>query len=370
MNKKLLSIGIIVLSGLFLTGCSSSKSVAKLSVDSESYIIQKEDKKDSKTTTLALEVTLENTSKKTLDNIYQGDFSLHDKDGNQISASTGVYDQSGKFKTMQGFSLNPGKKQTEYLAFDVDRGKKYELHYKPSIYTKKKIKDSIVEIDTSKASDSLSEMKNLVASYVNQVFMNKTSDTNKLETKDGEEAQNLSINKNEKETALDININKAKEDFETEFSKRLVSDLQSTGATYEPSSDEIKKVISAVQQRNFSKGKVEYNVAELFPTSATIYIKPKVITLDNIDMTAIIENKMKKGDTTDINEAFNSAAKVLIQELPKEIEKAETQFPSTMPDKGYELSLSKNKEGKWSFETSDYSYEDLETAFMAGEDKY
>lgn len=370
MNKKLLSIGIIVLSGLFLTGCSSSKSVANLSVDSESYIIQKEDKKDSKTTTLALEVTLENTSKKTLENVYQGDFSLHDKNGNQISASTGVYDPSGEFQTMQGFSLNPGKKQTEYLAFNVDRGEKYELHYKPSIYTKKKIKDSIVEIDTSKVSDSSSEMKDLVASYVNQVFMNKTSDTNKLETKDGKEVQNLSTNKNERETVLDININKAKEDFETEFSKRLVSDLQSTGATYEPSSDEIKKVISAVQKRNFSKGKVEYNVAELFPTSAIVYIKPKVVALDSIDMTAIIENKMKKVDTTDMEKALNSAAKVLIQELPKEIEKAEVQSPSLMSEEGYKLTLSKDKEGKWSFETSDYSYKDLETAFMAGEDKY
>ena len=370
MNKKLLSIGLIVLSGLFLTGCSSSKSVANLSVDSESYIIQKEDKKDSKTTTLALEVTLENTSKKTLENVYQGDFSLHDKNGNQISASTGVYDPSGEFQTMQGFSLNPGKKQTEYLAFNVDRGEKYELHYKPSIYTKKKIKDSIVEIDTSKVSDSSSEMKDLVASYVNQVFMNKTSDVNKLETKDGEEVQNLSTNKDERETVLDIDINKAKEDFETEFSKRLVSDLQSTGATYEPSSDEIKKVISAVQKRNFSKGKIEYNVAELFPTSAIVYIKPKVVALDSIDMTAIIENKMKKVDTTDMEKALNSAAKVLIQELPKEIEKAELQFPYTMPDEGYKLTLSKNKEGRWSFKTSDYSYEDLETAFMAGEDKY
>ncbi|MFK4936592.1 hypothetical protein [Lactococcus garvieae] len=53
------------MSALVLTGCSSNKSVANLKVNSESYIIQKDDRnKDDKEATLALEVTLENTTKK------------------------------------------------------------------------------------------------------------------------------------------------------------------------------------------------------------------------------------------------------------------------------------------------------------------
>lgn len=375
MNKKILFAGLTTLSALALTGCSSNKPVANLEVNSESYIIQKDDKnKDNKEATLALEVTLKNTTKKSLDNIYQGDFSLYDKDGNQISPSTGVYDLSGDFQTMSGFSLNPDKKKTEYLAFKVDRGEKYELHYKPAIYDKsnKDPKDSIVEIDTSKANDASSEVKKLTASYVNQVFLNKTEDAVQWETKDDTVAQNVSTADDKKEESkLDIDVKKAKENFNAKFSELFVSDLQSSGSTYEPTSDELKKVISAVQERNFSEGSVEYNVAELFPTSAIVYVKPKVMDFNTIDMSDFLYKKMDKIDTTDRKKALDAAAKIVVQQLPAEIGKASVSTPNSMSKEGYKLVLSKTKEGKWKFDNSDssdnYDYTDLESAFMAGE---
>lgn len=375
MNKKIILTGITTLSALALTGCSSNKPVANIEVNSESYIIQKDDKnKDDKEATLALEVTLENTTKKSLEHIYQSDFSLYDKDGNQISPSTGVYDRSGDFQTMKGFSLNPDKKKTEYLAFKVDRGEKYELHYKPGISYKsnKEPKDSIVEIDTSKANDASSEVKKVTASYVNQVFLNKTGDAVQLETKDDAVAQNVSTADDKKEESkLDMDIKKAKENFNAKFSELFVSDLQSSNATYEPTSDELKKIISAVQERNFSEGSVEYDVAELFPTSAIVYVKPKVVDFDTIDMSGILYKKMDKIDTTDRKKARNTAAKILVQQLPAEIGKAEVSTPNSMNKEGYKLVLSKTKEGKWKFDNSDssdnYAYTDLESAFMAGE---
>lgn len=147
--------------------------------------------------------------------------------------------------------------------------------------------------------------------------------------------------------------------------------MQSSGSTYEPTSDELKKIISAVQERNFSEGSVEYNVAELFPTSAIVYVKPKVMDFDTIDMSDFLYKKMDKIDTTDSKKALNTAAKILVQQLPTEIGKAEVSTPNSMSKEGYKLVLSKTKEGKWKFDNSDssdnYNYTDLESAFMAGE---
>ncbi|WP_285013699.1 DUF4352 domain-containing protein [Lactococcus garvieae] len=373
-KTALLSFVITLLSSFTLVGCTSNKPIARLAVNSKSYVLQKNGEgnggNDNQKETLALEITLENTSNKSINTIFQDDFCLYDKEGNQISVDTDVYDQSGTFKTMSSFALDPNKKKTGYLAFKVDKGEEYKLHYKPAIYdtSNKKVKDSIVEIDTSKIEDGSPEMQKLTASYINQVFMNKSNDTAQLNSKN-EETTNLS-NSEEKNQTLDINITQAKNDFNKKFSELIIADLQSSGATYEPTSDEIKNIITAVQERNFSQGSVEYSVEELFPKSAIIYIKPKVMNFGSIDMSSTIEKKLSKSDITDTDKRLNTATKILVQELPKEIEKAPVDTPNYMDEEGYKLVLSKTKEDKWIFNSNsfdNYSYSDLESAFMAGE---
>ncbi|MGY3713741.1 hypothetical protein [Lactococcus petauri] len=360
--KKIIVGSTLLFGSLILVGCSNNSSIASVKLNSENYIIQEDEKNSENEGILALNISVENTSKQSIDSVSWDDFTLYDKKGNQISVDDDVYDQNDTFELMRASSLNPSKEKSGYLTFKVDKGEKYELHYKPrSSKDSKKTKEIITEVDTSKAKDTSSETKEAVESYVNQVFLNTTDDT---------KSQNSQTEKN-KEDNLALDVNKAKEAFNDKFSKLFVADLQSSGATYQPTVAETSKIISAVKTTNATKGKVDYKVVESFPDSAIVSIKPEVVSFNTIDMSSILEDNMDKIDDSDYDKAINAAAKILVEKLPSEIGSSKIESPNDMDTDGYKVALHKTKEGKWSFDNSDssknYDYTELMSAFMAGE---
>ena len=361
--------GLILLSSLLvtLTACSgggdtkkanekentAQTSKVEMSIEGGSYIIPDGKKVDDETGFLALDIKVKNKSKEKLD-VSSNDFALYDEDGKKVS-SEHVYDSNDNFKVMSNESLSEDKSFTEPLVFEVKKDAKYDLHYEAMYYSEDEKDESIeLKLDTKKYNDDTKAVQALVSQYITKVFYN----SDEVKEEDKKAAGKLELANDleaESKTFKEDSVNSLKEDF----------------TNYDPSTAELEKVITQLQQTNAEKGKVTYSFKEFFPESAVIYVRPEMVFLDDVDTESIIDKFVEenKGKYTDYTSVRRDAEKYLLQELPGKINEAPINTDENMNGVGYQVKLEK-KDGKWEInsanESRNYHFKSMKEAFRGG----
>lgn len=371
MKKFRVFSGFVLLSSLLLTmaACSgggetkkeekkensAQSSKVELSVEGGSYIIPDGKKVDDTTGFLALDIKVKNKSKDKLD-VSSSDFALYDEDGKKVS-SEHVYDSEDNFKVMSSESLSEDKSFTEPLVFEVKKDAEYELHYKPMYYSDDE-KDEGVELklNTKEYSDDTKAVQALMSQYVTKVFYG----SDEVKEEDKKAAGKL-------ELANDVEAERKA------FKEESSNSLKDEFSDYEPSTAELDKVITQIQQTNAEKGKVTYSFKEFFPESATIYVRPEMVFLDDVDTESITDKFVEenKGKYTDYDSVYRDAEKYLLQELPGKINETPINTDSNMNGEGFQVKLVK-KDGKWEInsanESRNYYFKSMKAAFRGGLD--
>lgn len=354
--KQTLAIsGIALLSIGLLTACGNKTSVpAKIDVKSGAYVLENGKSVVSGEGCLALKVGIKNTSSSTMNNIYDGSFKLYDSEGNQHSTESVYGNDDSKFKTLQSGNLSPNKTLEGYIAFQVDKGEKYELHFSPMpSASDKKPDDIVVKVDTSKYKDPTKDLTKLAQSYIDNVFLGKTG----------------------MKSSLTNDLTKAHSDFNALFSKKFPqeSDIEDY---YTPSQAELNTIVTSFEAENAKRGKVEYGVSEMFPDYAIVTVSPTVINFDDVEADSIMttwENQ-NKGKFDDYDTAMTAASKYLVQNVSKKFASTPTSQPSDMNTGGEKLILTKDNSGKWTVNDKDsdknYDFKNIQSDFMGGMSNY
>ena len=332
---------------------SAASSLVALSVEDGNYIIPLDKKVDGDVKYLSLNVKVTNKSDQKLD-VSPDDFALYDEDGKKTS-NEDVYGSDDRFKTMDYESLSEDKSLTESIVFKVSKDKKYELHYKPTIFDLEDAEDESKEagvelkIDQSKYKDGTKEVEELANHYVQTVFFG-------AEDKKDEKLVLANDLAQEKQAFKDASINSLKGEFDY----------------YQPSTAELDKVITELQNTNKNKGKVTYSFYEYYPDFATIYVRPEVVLFDNVDSESIGEQFANEnaGKYEEYDDALErDAEKYLLQELPGKLSSSPINTEKDMNGEGYRLIMEK-KDDKWqvvSEKTSNnYDFDSLTQAFRGG----
>jgi len=332
---------------------SAASSLVALSVEDGNYIIPLDKKVDGDVKYLSLDVKVTNKSDQKLD-VSPDDFALYDEDGKKTS-NEDVYGSDDRFKTMDYESLSEDKSLTESIVFKVSKDKKYELHYKPTIFDLEDAEDESKEagvelkIDQSKYKDGTKEVEELANHYVQTVFFG-------AEDKKDEKLVLANDLAQEKQAFKDASINSLKGEFDY----------------YQPSTAELDKVITELQNTNKNKGKVTYSFYEYYPDFATIYVRPEVVLFDNVDSESIGEQFANEnaGKYEEYDDALErDAEKYLLQELPGKLSSSPINTERDMNGEGYRLIMEK-KDDKWqvvSEKTSNnYDFDSLTQAFRGG----
>lgn len=332
---------------------SAASSLVALSVEDGNYIIPLDKKVDGDVKYLSLDVKVTNKSDQKLD-VSPDDFALYDEDGKKTS-NEDVYGSDDRFKTMDYESLSEDKSLTESIVFKVSKDKKYELHYKPTIFDLEDAEDESKEagvelkIDQSKYKDGTKEVEELANHYVQTVFFG-------AEDKKDEKLVLANDLAQEKQAFKDASINSLKGEFDY----------------YQPSTAELDKVITELQNTNKNKGKVTYSFYEYYPDFATIYVRPEVVLFDNVDSESIGEQFANEnaGKYEEYDDALErDAEKYLLQELPGKLSSSPINTEKDMNGEGYRLIMEK-KDDKWqvvSEKTSNnYDFDSLTQAFRGG----
>lgn len=376
MKKKMLLGTITLASVMLIAGCGNngnektadgqttakSKSAA-VSIKSGSYILPGEKTASENEGYLALEVSIKNNTKDTLD-ISSNDIALYDEDDNKISEES-IYTDDSAFKKMSYEKLSGGKTANGYIVFKVEKDKKYELHYsKLTFDEKKKEKDIELKIDPKKYQDPTEDLKKMTETYVNQVFLGKAAEaTEDSSSEDKQDSKKAEV------YALSNNLEAEHTDFKQKFADNLKKDFD----YYEPSAGEVGKVVDAYKAANQKKAKVTYQIAEMFPGKVTVYVKPETINFDDVDTDSISEKFVSenkgKYEIIDYDKIYQDAEKFILQQLPAKFDQAPVSTPEYMKGEGYKVKLTKEN-GKWTLDSSDtssnYGYNELKASFMGG----
>lgn len=355
--KKEILFSMTVGTVLLLGACGDKGTATKPAVESQNttvkiksgtYVLQDGDKVKDGEGYLALDVSVKNTSKSSIDLSAQ-DFSLYDKKDNKISEKN-MYSDDDSFQSFEGNSLSTGKSVDGYVVFPVDKDQKYELHFIPETGGSKKDKEITLKVDASKYHDDTDNIKQLADQYVSQVFLNKAA-----------------ANEKKNQLKLTNDLEKEKNDFNQQFSTRLKKEF----TDYIPSDAELGKTIDGFKATNQKKAKITYTIDQLFPTEASVYVSPEVINFDEIDTDSIISQFVdeNEGKYEDYDKATQDAEKYLLQQLPSKFDSATVSQPSDMEGQGYKVNLTQ-KDGKWTVDSSkadnNYDYQSLASSFMGG----
>ncbi|MGM0165620.1 hypothetical protein IGI39_000562 [Enterococcus sp. AZ135] len=364
--KKFMKVLLVSSLVLMVSGCSTKgkaksekkeesaqSSLVDLSVEDGTYIVPMDKTTGDDVKYLSLNVKVTNKSDKKLE-VMPDDFALYDEDGKKTS-NEDIYSSDDQFKSMSYESLSEDKSLTEPIVFQVTKGKKYELHYKPTIFDLDDAEDESKEagvelkIDQTKYKDETEEVEKLTNHYIQTVFMGAEE------------------NKDEK---LELGNDLAKE--KQEFKDSSINCLKSEFESYEPSTPELEKVITEMQNANKNKGKVTYTFNEFYPNFASIYVRPEVVLFDNVDSEAIGEQFVNEneGKYEEYDDALDrDLEKYLLQELPGKISSSSINTDPDMDGEGYKINLEK-KDGKWQVKSEksseNYNFASLTQTFRGG----
>lgn len=387
--KKIFTSLSLVLAASVLVACNSA---AKQSADGEAagngdlevrvkngmYILPPDESTEGNY--LALNLEIKNTGSKKLE-ISKTDVTLYNSD-DEKTESLDVYDSNDKFKSLGFESLSEGKTTTGYVVFEVDsKDKSYELHYSPFVYNldKKDTKDMVIKIDPSKYPDDKEKVAELAKDYITSVFLNGEAtggSTNVSAKPDKPEIVSLgSSNKEEKEEKEDTKKQSESDwtlanDLEkerSEFTKNFIDKFGREFMNYQPSEVELRTFVEAYIKANAKRAKITYTVKEFFPDSATIYVRPETIGLENVKTYDLISKFAQEhaNEYTNYGDALKAAEKYILEQMPGQLDSTPLVTDDLSDRNGFRLKLT-NKKGKWTVDTSDYEYESLSKAFRGG----
>ncbi|MBX8935565.1 DUF4352 domain-containing protein [Enterococcus gilvus] len=332
---------------------SAQSSLVELSVEDGAYIVPMDKTTGDDVKYLSLNVKVTNKSDKKLE-IAPDDFALYDEDGKKTS-NEDIYSSDDQFKSMSYESLSEDKSLTEPIVFQVTKGKKYELHFKPTIFDLEDAEDESKEagvelkIDQTKYKDETEEVEKLANHYIQTVFLG-------AEEKNDEKLELGNDLAKEKQAFKDSSINCLKNEFEY----------------YEPSTPELEKVITEMQNTNRNKGKVTYKFNEFYPNFAAIYVRPEVVLFDNVDSKAIGEQfaNENEGKYEEYDDALDrDIEKYFLQELPGKLGSSPINTDPDMDGEGYKINLEK-KDGKWQVKSekssNNYNFASLTQTYRGG----
>ena len=325
--------------------------VASIVISKGEYIIPDDKEVSEDEGYLALEVTVKNESKKSL-NVSSGDISLYDENDSKVEPAS-VYSEDESFKLLGHDNLSADKSKTGYLVFKVDQDSQYELHFEPQYYDvenmDKEIKDVVLKIDTAEYKDTTEEPSAALTAFIDEVFLAK---------------------ENEKyDTVVANNKEATAESFDEEFTKALSNFF----SDYEPTNEELHQLVESFKTSNGKVAEVDQKLLSVYPNSATIQVKPKALSFDNMDdeveslMDKYIEENKDK-EYSDYQAVYVDAEKYLLENLPEVFSVASPTELDTYGD-GYRIQLKKTDD-KWEVDTvkssSNNYYEYLEEAFRGG----
>lgn len=387
--KKIFTSLSLVLAASVLVACNSA---AKQSADGEAagnddlevrvkngmYILPPDEATEGNY--LALNLEIKNTGSKKLE-ISKTDVTLYNSD-DEKTESLDVYDSNDKFKSLGFESLSEGKTTTGYVVFEVDsKDESYELHYSPFVYNldKKDTKDMVIKIDPSKYPDDKEKVAELAKDYITSVFLNGEAtggSTNVSAKPDKPEIVSLgSSNKEEKEEKEDTKKQSESDwtlanDLEkerSEFTKNFTDKFGREFMNYQPSEAELRTFVEAYIKANAKRAKITYTVKEFFPDSATIYVRPETIGLENVKTYDLISKFAQEhaNEYTNYGDALKAAEKYILEQMPGQLDSTPLVTDDLSDRNGFRLKLT-NKKGKWTVDTSDYEYESLSKAFRGG----
>lgn len=387
--KKIFTSLSLVLAASALVACNSA---AKQSADGEAagngdlevrvkngmYILPPDESTEGNY--LALNLEIKNTGSKKLE-ISKTDVTLYNSD-DEKTESLDVYDSNDKFKSLGFESLSEGKTTTGYVVFEVDsKDESYELHYSPFVYNldKKDTKDMVIKIDPSKYPDDKEKVAELAKDYITSVFLNGEAtggSTNVSAKPDKPEIVSLgSSNKEEKEEKEDTKKQSESDwtlanDLEkerSEFTKNFIDKFGREFMNYQPSEAELRTFVEAYIKANAKRAKITYTVKEFFPDSATIYVRPETIGLENVKTYDLISKFAQEhaNEYTNYGDALKAAEKYILEQMPGQLDSTPLVTDDLSDRNGFRLKLT-NKKGKWTVDTSDYEYESLSKAFRGG----
>lgn len=332
---------------------SAASSLVEVSVEDGNYIVPMDKKTDDDVKYLSLNVKVTNKSDKKLE-VAPDDFALYDEDGKKTS-NEDIYSSDDQFKSISYESLSEDKSLTEPIVFKVTKGKKYELHYKPTLFDLDEGEDDSKEagvelkIDQTKYKDETTEVEKLADHYVQTVFLG-------AEVKTDEKLELENDLAKEKQTFKDTSINCLKNEFED----------------YQPSTPELEKVITELQNTNKNKGKITYTFDEFYPNFAAMYVRPEVVLFDNVDSESIGEQFANEnaGKYEEYDDALDrDMEKYLLQQLPGKISSTPINTDPDMDGEGYRIIMEK-KDDKWQVKSekssSNYNFESLTQTFRGG----
>jgi hypothetical protein len=382
--KKRILLGSVAVVAMLFAGCGSNDSKGKtidkpeakssntaVSIKSGTYVLNQDNKVSENEGLLALEVSIKNSSKEKL-SISKEDLTLYDEDGNKISGEN-IYTDDSSFKQIDYTSLSSGKTQNGYVIFNVEKDKKYELHYVPAYpisEEEQKAEEIELKVDPSKYYDPSEDFKKMTESYVSQVFLGKAAE----QAKENEEKDTDKDEKKDKEDEvkyeLSNNLTTEHNEFNSAFSERI----KKMTDYYEPSTAEAEKIVTDFEAANQKKAKVTYEVAEMYPNKAIVYVRPEVISFDDVDTDAIEnkfvdENRGKYDEDSDYDKIYQDAEKYILQQLPTTFEQTKISTPEYMNGEGYKVTLTKEKD-KWTLDSSNssknYDFNQMYNGFMGG----
>lgn len=322
---------------------AASNGDTAITIEDGTYIVPEDKTISEGTGFLALNIKIQNKSKDSL-NLSSTDVSLYDEEDNKIvNENVYSYDDT-TFKNFSSDTISGGKSANGYLVYQVDKDKKYELHYTSSSAGEEK-EEITLNVDAKKYKDQSSTVTDLTAAYVDQVFLNKTAD---------KKTANLS--------------NDLAAEHET-FTKEFATVLGDSFNHYEPSEAELMTAVEAFETANANKAKVTYIIKNYFPNSATVLVKAETLHLEDLDSKGIIEEfvEKNKGTYNDYDKVYNDAEKYLLENMPSRYDAIEVSTNDRGNSDGYAVQLTK-EDDKWTIDTSDssknYSFGYLKQAFM------
>ncbi|AOF49326.1 DUF4352 domain-containing protein [Tetragenococcus halophilus] len=364
MKKRNVIKLVMLASTLALAGCGGSDNNAEednsegktedatVKINQGDYVLQDGETVEDGEGYLALNVGIKNNTEETLQ-VSASELSLYDSDDNQIS-NADIYTDDDDFEMFRGTNLSGGKSTSGYVVFKVDKDKKYNLQYAPTASQDEEADAEEVEIalDPSDYNDPSEDVQEVMDQYISQVFL---ADEN---TEDSDSDTQVQLENNTEEEHAD-------------FNQSFIDELKNEFDAYSPSDGELQKAVEAFEKTNQEKANVEYTMASLTPTHASVYVKPEVIDFNKIDFEAITNKFVdeNKGKYDDYEKAQQDAEKYILQELPEQLNEEDVEQPQYMSADGYKINLTQ-EDGTWTVDTSDsndnYDYKGLISGFMGG----
>ncbi|MDR0298190.1 MAG: DUF4352 domain-containing protein [Streptococcaceae bacterium] len=346
---KMLTVGAVSAAALFaLTGCFGFGKTATIKVDSKEVVISSDKKANDGNVYVDMTLEVTNETKSTLKDFSSYEMALYDSNNNKISPESIYSSDSTNINSLSKSSdLQAGKTAKGDVIFQVEKGKKYTLHYTPMDSSYKKLKDVEVAVDMSKISDNSANLKTMAGNYIDAVFLGKTDVKSNLKN--------------------DLNSEGAQ--FKSDFTKDLISNFKDETITV--SSSDAQTIVSSFMATNAAKSKGTFAIKEMYSDYAVVTVKPQTINLDDLDLSNEASDwiSANSGKYDDYDKGMAAFSKYILSKMPTEIAKLSAKDPNYVPTDGYEMILKKGTDGKWTFDsdtgTDNYDFKDLQQAFSS-----